>query len=190
MEPEHYAAPVSPLDSVPVTTGGTGACRVFPRPGQGEYKGSSVRSLPPSPAPSLWTGRSCQQLPAPSHHTALHVPTGSDRLVADRSTQHSELMRACTHTYTRKRTPIHTCAWLCPVCLQETLIQICTVFIRKREGGGVWPIGWILHLTCIQLHTHRVRTKGHHYNNDPLTHKMSHCYNVLAACDPIKSWAG
>ncbi len=94
---QHYAAPVSPLASLPVTTGEHGGLQSFPRLSQGEYKGRSVRSLPASPVPSLWTGRPCQQLPAPSHYTALHVPTGSDRLGADRSTQHPRLMHAHTH---------------------------------------------------------------------------------------------
>lgn len=87
---------------------GMGGAQTFPRLGRGEDKGGSVPLLTASPARSLWTGRSCQQLPAPSHHSALHAPTGSDRQGADRS-KHTRLMRAQTHKLEGKARGIFAC---------------------------------------------------------------------------------
>lgn len=143
----------------------------FPRLSQGEYKGRSVCSPPASPAPSLWTGRSCQQLPAPSHHTALHVPTGSDRLGADRSTQHSGL----THTHTRLYT--HKQKWLCPVCLQETLIQACAE--HKSCGRNVG------HCLCFYINCTAHTRLEHQCISDPLKHKSPyHSHIPVANCPP------
>lgn len=157
----------------------------FPRLSQGEYKGRSVRSPPASHARSLWTGRPCQQLPAPSRHTALHVPTGSDRVGADRSTQHQLLMHA--HLYPNP-THIHARIWPCPICQDRAwpnaweMLQACTLKTGWEKGMG-HCLYFCLEPRC--SYTQRDWTKSNYCNDHNTTKNIRSIQHPCAQLCPI-----
>lgn len=142
---QHCAAPVSPLASLPVTTGEGGwagevrAVGVFPGSAKVNIK-AGLFSLCLHLLHHLFElgGHVSSSLP-PATIPPFMCPRGSDRLGADRSTQHPGLMHARIHVYT-VHTLMHTQAWLYPVWPHETLILACAVHIRQREEEGIWVI--------------------------------------------------